>query len=72
MSTKKEGCTFSELTSTGVRCPQCRKGVLDPARGRFGPVYKCTTKGCTFWLDAQPTEKNVPSCEMDNVAGPYG
>ncbi|UCH90566.1 MAG: hypothetical protein JSU60_05480 [Nitrospirota bacterium] len=57
MPTKKEGCNFRELTSTGVKCPQCRKGVLDPSRGRFGPVYKCTTKGCAFWLDARPTGK---------------
>jgi len=49
------GCKFSELTPTGVRCPQCRKGELDPARGRFGPIYKCSHKTCDFWLRARPT-----------------
>ncbi len=57
MAKKSEACAFGELTSTGVKCPQCQKGVLDPVRGRFGPVYNCTTQGCTFWLDARPTGK---------------
>ncbi len=57
MAKKSKACAFGELTSTGVKCPQCQKGVLDPVRGRFGPVYNCTTQGCTFWLDARPTGK---------------
>ena len=41
---------------TGIACPDCGVGTLEPARGRFGPVYKCTNKGvCRFSLTARPT-----------------
>jgi ssDNA-binding Zn-finger/Zn-ribbon topoisomerase 1 len=46
------GC---EVAPTGVDCPECGAGTLEPQRGRFGPVYKCTGKpACKFWLDARP------------------
>lgn len=54
----KEDCKFSELTPSGVTCPECKEGELNPARGRFGPVYKCTHKGCKFWIDSRPTGEN--------------
>jgi DNA topoisomerase-1 len=54
-NTKKELCTPA---STGVTCPDCKKGTLEPARGRFGPIYKCTNKpDCKFYLESRPTGK---------------
>lgn len=53
----EEGCQFGDLKPTGIRCPECKKGELDPARGRFGPIYKCTKRGCKFWLETRPTGK---------------
>jgi hypothetical protein len=49
-------CKLSDLAPTGTKCPACRKGTLDPARGRFGPLYKCT-KGCGFYVESCPTGK---------------
>jgi len=48
-------CDFDQLTPTGVVCPRCREGELDPARGRYGPIYRCSHKGCDFWLRSRPT-----------------
>lgn len=53
-SMAKEACNFKNLTSPGVRCPACKRGELDPTRGRFGPIYKCTKKACGFWVDSRP------------------
>jgi hypothetical protein len=52
---KSKGCRFNELKPTGVKCPVCKKGYLDPARGRWGPIYKCTNKQCAFYLQSRPT-----------------
>ncbi len=50
----KSGCC--EIAPTGIACPLCRAGTLEPARGRFGPIYKCTNKAdCKFYLTARPT-----------------
>ena len=52
MSKKK--CIHDSLPPTGVICPECDKGTLEVARGRFGPIYKCTEKECKFWLAERP------------------
>jgi len=55
---KNESCAHAALGPTGVRCPLCGQGELAPARGRFGPVYKCDADvkpRCKFYLDARPT-----------------
>lgn len=45
-----------EIAPTNITCPECGAGTLEPARGRFGPIYKCTEKGaCAFYLTARPT-----------------
>lgn len=54
---KSTQCSHADLPPTNVKCPQCRKGTLEVARGRFGPIYKCTEKGCGHWLDSRPTGK---------------
>lgn len=56
-----------ELGPTGVACPGCGAGTLEPARGRFGPIYKCTNKpACAFYLTARPTGA---TCGFVGVAG---
>jgi ssDNA-binding Zn-finger/Zn-ribbon topoisomerase 1 len=55
MSDKK--CAHADLPPTGVRCPSCKQGTLEVARGRFGPIYRCTAKECGIWLPERPTGK---------------
>ncbi len=56
MSVKK--CIHSNLPATNVTCPECKKGKLEVARGRYGPIYKCSNKPkCKFWLADRPTGK---------------
>jgi len=52
-----KACAHANLPPTNVKCPECRKGTLEVARGRFGPIYKCTQSGCGHWLDSRPTGK---------------
>ena len=53
----KNECAHADLPPTGVKCPSCKQGTLEVARGRFGPIYKCTRKECTFWLADRPIRK---------------
>ena len=61
MASKKDSndaCPYEGLTATDVTCPLCRNGKLVPARGRFGPVYKCgadVRPKCKFQLTSRPT-----------------
>lgn len=50
-------CAHGELPPTGVKCPECKRGTLEVARGRFGPIYRCSEKPCTVWLPERPTGK---------------
>lgn len=53
MATPQKCC---EIAPTGITCPQCSEGTLEPARGRFGPIYKCTNgPACKFYLTSRPT-----------------
>ncbi len=61
MPKEKKDCPFDELTPTGIKCPECKKGQLVPARGRFGPVYKCDAANkprCKVMLGSRPTGRN--------------
>lgn len=51
---KDYDCPDLGLPPTEVRCPDCSQGTLELARGRFGAIYKCTHKGCGYWLDSRP------------------
>ena len=51
-------CPYEGLTATDVTCPLCGAGKLVPARGRFGPVYKCDADvrpKCKVQLTSRPT-----------------
>ncbi len=62
-------CKFQGLTKPGISCPLCQKGELVPARGRFGPIYKCDARGCKFYLDSRPTGAH---CEYLREGEPCG
>jgi ssDNA-binding Zn-finger/Zn-ribbon topoisomerase 1 len=51
----KNKCEHADLPPTNVGCPECNKGMLEVARGRYGPIYKCTNKSCNYWLPERPT-----------------
>lgn len=48
-------CPHADLPPTEVSCPDCGRGTLEVARGRFGPIYRCTNKPCSYWLPERPT-----------------
>ena len=65
---KEEACCV--LEPTGVPCPACGEGTLEPARGRFGPIYKCTnTAACKVYFDSRPTGE---LCSFDRDGKPCG
>lgn len=52
----KTKCLHADLPPTNVDCPECKRGTLEVARGRYGPIYKCTNKPeCNVWLAERPT-----------------
>lgn len=65
----KDKCAHADLPPTGVSCPRCAKGTLEVARGRFGPIYKCTSKGCGFWLPERPTGKSCNFVRRGKICG---
>ena len=55
MSSSQNG-KCCDVTPTNITCPDCGQGTLEPARGRFGPVYQCTNKKvCKVVLTSRPT-----------------
>lgn len=47
--------TGCDIAPTGIACPDCGAGTLEPKRGRFGPIHACTADGCGTWLPSRPT-----------------
>jgi len=60
---------FDDLKPTGVSCSLCGKGTLEPASGRFGPVYRCSAKGCNFYVETRPTGKKCKCLRGDKKCG---
>lgn len=57
---KKKGqpadCPLENLQPTEVTCPECGHPEFEPARGRFGVIWRCTNRPeCKFWLGSKPT-----------------
>lgn len=48
---------LEDLKPTGICCSRCGKGTLEPASGRFGPIYQCSALVCGFYLESRPTGK---------------
>lgn len=56
--TPAEEYKITDLTPSGVTCPECHQGELVPARGRFGAIYKCNADSvpkCAFFVTSRPT-----------------
>ena len=73
---KKKDCAFEDLEPVDVECPECREGTFEPARGRFGPMWRCTNRPeCKFTLTSKPTgakcqfRKNRKRCGALMVEG---
>jgi len=48
-------CPLQSLKPVKVACPECGRTGFEPARGRFGVIWRCQNRpACKFWLDAQP------------------
>lgn len=62
-------CQHSDLKPTGIQCPVCATGTLEPARGRFGPLYKCTAKGCGYYVETRPTGERCTYMRDGEVCG---
>ena len=55
-----EECRFEDLKPTNVRCPDCRKGKFEPARGRFGPIWRCSNRpACKTYFTSRPIGKKA-------------
>ena len=62
-------CSYKDLKPTGVICSSCRKGTLEPAQGRFGPIYKCSALLCTYFVETRPTGKKCKFIRDGNKCG---
>ena len=51
-------CAFDELKPVKVKCPECGNKAFEPARGRFGPIWRCTNRPlCQCQVTSKPTGK---------------
>ncbi len=49
--------------STGITCPDCKKGDIRERRGRFGIFYSCSNyPDCKFAIKAKPTGNICKEC----------
>jgi DNA topoisomerase I len=49
--------------STGVKCPECKKGEMTMKKGRFGIFYACSNyPKCKYAIKAKPTGKLCKVC----------
>jgi len=60
---------IEELRPTGVTCSLCRKGTLEPARGHFGPIYRCSAKDCDYFVETRPTGKKCKHLRDNKKCG---
>ncbi len=66
-ATDKE-CQFNELKPATTRCPECGNEQFEPARGRFGPIWRCTNRpACKFTLTSRPTGS---ACSYETAGRP--
>ncbi len=46
------------LKPVKVKCPECGHNEFEPARGRFGVIWRCKNRPeCKFWLNSMPIGK---------------
>lgn len=55
---KLQVCPLENLQPAKVKCPECGQHEFEPARGRFGVIWRCANRPrCKFWLGSKPTGK---------------
>ena len=64
-----EDSKFSNLELTGIKFPECTRGTLEPRRGRFGPIYKCTHKGGGCYVETRPSGKKCAYIRNEKKCG---
>lgn len=56
--------------STGVTCPECKKGDMRERRGRFGIFYSCSNyPDCKYAIKAKPTGNICKLCKSLMIEG---
>lgn len=57
-SSKPAECPLETLQPVQVKCPGCGHREFEPARGRFGVIWRCANRpACKFWLSSMPIGK---------------
>jgi len=56
-------CKYIKQETTGVECPECKKGQLVQRRSRRGTFYSCERyPKCKFSLPSKPVAQACPKC----------
>jgi len=59
----EEDAEEKKRRSTGITCPQCKKGDMGERRGRFGIFFSCSDyPTCKYAIKARPTGKLCETC----------
>ena len=67
---KDSTCSFEDLKPVAVKCPACGHKGFEPARGRFGPIWRCTNRPeCRFQLTSRPVGKTCRYKKNGEVCG---
>ncbi len=54
-SRKPDQCPLDSLQPVQVKCAECGWIGFEPARGRYGVIWRCMNRpACKFWLSAMP------------------
>jgi len=56
-------CKYIKQETTGVQCPECKKGEIVERRSRRGKFYSCNRyPKCKFSLPSKPIAQACPQC----------
>ena len=56
-------CKYIKQNSTGVECPECKKGQIVEKRSRRGVFYSCDRyPKCKYSLRNKPVARQCPQC----------
>ena len=56
-------CKYTKQNSTGVECPECKKGQIVEKRSRRGTFYSCDRyPKCKYSLRNKPVARQCPQC----------
>ncbi len=61
---------LEKQNSTGVKCTECKDGLMMKRMGRFGEFYSCSNyPDCKLAIKAKPTGENCHMCEKLMMQG---